>query len=97
MPSSGVSEDSDSVHESINQSINQSIFKKKRRSRESIQKPSHPSIAQKKDTVKRNNRGQAWWHKNLIPALRKQRQVDLCECEASLVYIASSRTARATE
>ena len=30
----------------------------------------------------------------LIPALRKQRQADLCEFEASLVYIASSRTAR---
>ena len=32
----------------------------------------------------------------LIPALRRQRQADLCEFEASLVYIASSRTARAT-
>ena len=28
----------------------------------------------------------------LIPALRRQRQVDLCEFEASLVYGASSRT-----
>ena len=31
----------------------------------------------------------------MIPALRRQRQVDLCEFEASLVYKASSRTARA--
>ena len=30
----------------------------------------------------------------LIPALGRQRQVDLSEFEASLVYIASSRTAR---
>jgi hypothetical protein len=33
---------------------------------------------------------------SLIPALGKQRQVDLCEFEASLVYRVSSRTARAT-
>ena len=31
-----------------------------------------------------------------IPAPGRQRQVDLCEFEASLVYIATSRTARAT-
>ena len=30
----------------------------------------------------------------LIPALRRQRQVDLCEFEASVVYKAISRTAR---
>jgi hypothetical protein len=30
------------------------------------------------------------------PSTGKQRQVDLCEFEASLVYRASSRTARAT-
>ena len=33
----------------------------------------------------------------LIPALGKQRQADLCEVEASLVYIASYRSPRATE
>ena len=31
----------------------------------------------------------------LIPALERQKQVDLCESEASMVYRASSRTARA--
>ena len=33
----------------------------------------------------------------LIPEFRRQRQVNLCELEASLVYRASSRTARATQ
>jgi hypothetical protein len=33
-----------------------------------------------------------WWCEHLILALRKQRQVDLCEIEASLVYRVSSRT-----
>ena len=34
------------------------------------------------------------WHTSLIPALRRQRQTDLCEFEASLVHKVSSRTAR---
>ena len=33
----------------------------------------------------------------MIPALGRQRQVDLCEFEASLGYIVSSRTAWATQ
>ena len=33
----------------------------------------------------------------MIPALRRKRQVDLCEFEASLVYIASTRTVRPTK
>jgi hypothetical protein len=33
----------------------------------------------------------------LIPALGRQRQEDLCEFEANLIYRASSRTARATQ
>jgi hypothetical protein len=33
----------------------------------------------------------------LIPAHRRQRQVDLCEFKANLVYRASFRTARATQ
>ena len=32
----------------------------------------------------------------LVSILRRQKQVDLCEFETSLVYIVSSRTARAT-
>ena len=36
----------------------------------------------------------AWWCTFFIPALGRQRQVDLYEFEASLVYQASSRTAR---
>lgn len=32
----------------------------------------------------------------LIPALRRQRKVDLCKLEASLVYIASFRPIQAT-
>ena len=35
-----------------------------------------------------------WRPMLLIPALRGQRQADLCEFEASLVYKASFRTAR---
>ena len=38
-----------------------------------------------------------WWYTPLIPALRRWRQADLCEFEASLVYRVRSRTARATE
>ena len=33
----------------------------------------------------------------LTPVLQRQRQADLCEVEASLVYRTSSRTARATQ
>jgi hypothetical protein len=33
---------------------------------------------------------------SFILAVERQRQADLCEFEASLVYIESSRTARAT-
>jgi hypothetical protein len=28
----------------------------------------------------------AWWHMRLVPALRRQRQVDLCEFEANLIH-----------
>ena len=33
----------------------------------------------------------------LIPVFKKERQVDFCEFETSLIYRVSSRTARATE
>jgi hypothetical protein len=38
--------------------------------------------------------GWGWWLMSLTPALRRQRQEDLCDFEASLVYRASSRTAQ---
>ena len=38
-----------------------------------------------------------WWRRSLIPALWRQRQGNLCEFKASLVYIASFRRARATQ
>jgi hypothetical protein len=37
------------------------------------------------------------WCVPLIPALGRQRRVDLCEFEASLVFIVSSRTAKAIQ
>ena len=40
---------------------------------------------------------QAWWCTPLNPALGKQRQAELCEFKASLVYRASSRTAGTTQ
>ena len=36
-----------------------------------------------------------WWCTPVIPALRRQRQGDLCQFKASLVYRVSSRMARA--
>ena len=41
-------------------------------------------------------RGLMWWHTPLIPALRRQNQVDLYEFKANLVYIVNFRPARAT-
>ena len=38
-----------------------------------------------------------WWRMPLFPGLGRQRQADLCEFEASLVYRMSSRTARTTQ
>lgn len=36
-------------------------------------------------------------HTFLISRLRRQRQAELCECKASLVYTGSSRKVRAIE
>ena len=36
-----------------------------------------------------------WWYTPLIPALGRQRHVDLCEFETNLVYRVSSMTVRA--
>ena len=44
------------------------------------------------DKCHRNISVELWWRTLLIPALRRQRQVDLYEFKASLVYRASSRT-----
>ena len=38
-----------------------------------------------------------WWHTPVILALGRQRQPDLYDFKASLVYRMSSRTARATQ
>ena len=36
-----------------------------------------------------------WWYIPVIPELRRESQMDLCEFEAILAYSVSSRTARA--
>lgn len=37
--------------------------------------------------MQKRRRGGAWWHTLLIPALKTERQVDLCEFSSSLVYL----------
>lgn len=39
-------------------------------------------------------RSKAQWHKLLIPAPGRQRQIGLCELESSPIYIVSLRTAQ---
>lgn len=52
--------------------------------------------AECKNPLELGQNGQTWWHTPLIPELRRQRQVVLCESEAILVYIESSGAASAT-
>ena len=46
---------------------------------------------------KKQKQKQAIMHPPLIPALRRQRQANLCDFETSLAYRKSSKAARATE
>ena len=48
-------------------------------------------------TAVKKNTSWAYWHASLILAPRRQRQADLYEFEASLLYIVSFRPARATQ
>lgn len=38
-----------------------------------------------------------WWYTPLVPALGRQKQADIYEFEASLVYRPSSKTAKDTQ
>lgn len=46
-------------------------------------------------SIKNIQQGTGMVHTSLIPVLWRQRQVDICEFQASLVYLSSSRPARA--
>jgi hypothetical protein len=50
-----------------------------------------------KPYLKKTETAWRWWHIPLIPALGRQRQVGVCEFEASLVYRVSSRASKATQ
>jgi hypothetical protein len=57
-------------------------------------------VEQKYKSLESPSRAWWWWwwqHTPLIPAIGRQRREDLCECEASLAYRVSSRTARAPQ
>ena len=48
-------------------------------------------------SVRTGQDGRQWECTPLTPAFVKQRQADVCEFKASLVYRVSSRTSRATQ
>jgi hypothetical protein len=51
----------------------------------------------KKKGREKRRQNLVWWHMNFIPTFESQKKGDLCEFKASLVYVASSRPARATK
>ena len=61
---------------------------------EGIEQRLEGSLNQNKEPLK--GAGQ-WWRTPSVPALRRQRQAELCEFKASLVYRVSSKTARVTQ
>jgi|UPI00001E7606 hypothetical protein len=57
----------------------------------------HPQIKLNPQQQENGVTARLWWCRPLIPAIRRQRQLDVCEFEGSLAYSrVSSRTARAT-
>jgi len=61
--------------------------------------PKDYSACEQQSTVTKGNRLElgGWWHMTLVPAFRRQRQMDLCEFGASLFYRASSKMAKHSE
>jgi hypothetical protein len=69
------------------------VSKKKKKKHK--RKKTHTKQTNKTKTNKKNLPGQ-WWHMPLISRFGRQKQMDLCEFKAILVYRSSSRIARTT-
>jgi hypothetical protein len=54
-------------------------------------------ISESKNKQTNKQKPEQWWRTPLVPTLVRQRQVDLYEFKASLVYRVNSRTARTTQ